>query len=97
MLSCKQVRHGGDHLPEQGDLEWCCLMKGSKASLIQVLFLPCSRHSRQTPIWQSGGQLSPVSWAREEGQKGQTPAALREEVSTPAATRDGRKSRKLGE
>ncbi len=39
----------------------------------------------------------PVSWASEDGQKGQTPAALREEVSTPAATRDGLKSRKLGE
>ena len=40
---------------------------------------------------------TPVSWAREEGQKGQTPAALREEVSTPAATREGRKSKKAGE
>ena len=44
--------------------------------------------------WKLG---TPVSWAREEGQKGQTPAALREEVSTPAATREGRKSRKAGE
>ena len=65
------------------------------ASALHILF-------KQFGIWRlkmrgSGRQntgRSPVSWAREEGQKGQAPAARRAEVSTPAATREGRNSRK---